>query len=331
MASFMRNHVLSHWAKTPLGAIDQLVRAEVGEQPVQQLGPGECHRMQPADVGGAEVGRWDRLITHNPADGVRLPKRRQHAGSRQTIDRDDFTGLLLPAVPQRYRAVVGLAGGTGLRWGECIGLHWDSIDLTGNTVRVERVAVEDDHSRVTVKPVYRSHVQVDGRCRSRPRARPPGPASGHLRSGAARGGVRQRSRYTATPRVVPQSHLGPSLVRAGLLGHVTQDGDRHVATWQTDTGATDSSLHPTAVQAVHAVASVAAGGLRFHDLRHSYASWLITAGVPVPDVQKVMGHENPTTTLAIYTHVQSGLENRVLGALAAFSLPGTTDGTHGKP
>ena len=36
----------------------------------------------------------------------------------------------------------------------------------------------------------------------------------------------------------------------------------------------------------------------------SYASWLITSGVPVPDVQRVMGHERPTTTLMIYTHVQ---------------------------
>ena len=41
-------------------------------------------------------------------------------------------------------------------------------------------------------------------------------------------------------------------------------------------------------------------------------------GVPVPDVQRVMGHERPTTTLAIYTHVQSGSQERVLGALAAF-------------
>ncbi|MEV4413829.1 tyrosine-type recombinase/integrase [Catellatospora sp. NPDC049609] len=39
------------------------------------------------------------------------------------------------------------------------------------------------------------------------------------------------------------------------------------------------------------VARHAAGGLRFHDLRHSYATWLISSGVPVNDVQRVMGHE----------------------------------------
>jgi hypothetical protein len=34
-----------------------------------------------------------------------------------------------------------------------------------------------------------------------------------------------------------------------------------------------------------------------------------------------MGHERPTTTLAIYTHVQGGSQERVSDALAAFSLP----------
>ena len=31
-----------------------------------------------------------------------------------------------------------------------------------------------------------------------------------------------------------------------------------------------------------------------------------------------MGHERPTTTLAIYTHVQSGSQERVLGASLPF-------------
>ena len=56
-------------------------------------------------------------------------------------DRQD-RAKLLPAVPQRYRALVGLAGGTGLRWGECAGLRWDVVDLAARTLRVVRVAVE---------------------------------------------------------------------------------------------------------------------------------------------------------------------------------------------
>ncbi|MFG3691174.1 tyrosine-type recombinase/integrase [Micromonospora sp. NPDC047740] len=43
-------------------------------------------------------------------------------------------------------------------------------------------------------------------------------------------------------------------------------------------------------------------GLRFHDLRHSYATWLVSDGVPINDVAKVMGHEQTSTTLNRYTH-----------------------------
>ncbi|WP_285784754.1 hypothetical protein [Microbispora sp. NBRC 16548] len=38
-------------------------------------------------------------------------------------------GVAHPRVPGRYRALVGLAAGTGLRWGGCVGLRWDAVDL----------------------------------------------------------------------------------------------------------------------------------------------------------------------------------------------------------
>ncbi|WP_247685633.1 tyrosine-type recombinase/integrase [Micromonospora sp. C31] len=41
---------------------------------------------------------------------------------------------------------------------------------------------------------------------------------------------------------------------------------------------------------------MAPGGLRFHDPRHSYATELVISGVPVNDVQAVMGHEKSSTT-----------------------------------
>ncbi|MER7247635.1 hypothetical protein [Kribbella sp. NPDC000426] len=41
-------------------------------------------------------------------------------------------------------------------------------------------------------------------------------------------------------------------------------------------------------QVVTAVSRRADGGLPFHDLRDSYVSWLITSGVTVLDVQRVM-------------------------------------------
>lgn len=40
---------------------------------------------------------------------------------------------------------------------------------------------------------------------------------------------------------------------------------------------------------------------RFHDLRHTVASRLVNAGVPLPTVQKVMTHSDITTTMR-YVH-----------------------------
>jgi site-specific recombinase XerD len=42
--------------------------------------------------------------------------------------------------------------------------------------------------------------------------------------------------------------------------------------------------------------------LRFHDLRHSYATWLVSDGVPINAVSRLIGHEQISTTLDRYTH-----------------------------
>jgi integrase len=55
-------------------------------------------------------------------------------------------------------------------------------------------------------------------------------------------------------------------------------------------------------------------GLRFHDLRHSYATWLIDDGVPPNMVQRVMGHERSSTTLDLYTR-RTEDSSRILRAL----------------
>jgi Phage integrase family len=39
-----------------------------------------------------------------------------------------------------------------------------------------------------------------------------------------------------------------------------------------------------------------------HSLRHSFASALIMAGAPVTEVQHLLGHSSPQTTLKVYSH-----------------------------
>jgi integrase len=58
---------------------------------------------------------------------------------------------------------------------------------------------------------------------------------------------------------------------------------------------------------VPAVARAKEAGLtkkpRVHDLRHTNASWLIQAGVPLTTVQRHMGHESIQTTSDRYGHL----------------------------
>lgn len=41
-----------------------------------------------------------------------------------------------------------------------------------------------------------------------------------------------------------------------------------------------------------------------HNLRHTFATWLVRAGCPVAVAQKILGHENVNTTLKYYVHTE---------------------------
>ena len=43
--------------------------------------------------------------------------------------------------------------------------------------------------------------------------------------------------------------------------------------------------------------------MRFHDLRHTFASLLIDQGENIKYIQVQLGHSNPTVTLNVYAHL----------------------------
>ena len=53
-----------------------------------------------------------------------------------------------------------------------------------------------------------------------------------------------------------------------------------------------------------------------HDLRHFYASALISAGLSARAVADLLGHENPTTTLRVYAKLFPGDRERALAAIS---------------
>src|SRR5918995_816163 len=83
-----------------------------------------------------------QLLVVNPCAGLMLPSSRRAGDSILTVTRDEFAGKLLPVVPVEHRAIVSMAAGCGLRWGECAGLPWDAVDLDDAEVHVRQVVVE---------------------------------------------------------------------------------------------------------------------------------------------------------------------------------------------
>ncbi len=56
---------------------------------------------------------------------------------------------------------------------------------------------------------------------------------------------------------------------------------------------------------------------RVHDMRHTCASWMIRAGLPLPVIQRHLGHESITTTVDRYGHMEPAHLAMAAGALGA--------------
>ena len=48
--------------------------------------------------------------------------------------------------------------------------------------------------------------------------------------------------------------------------------------------------------------------IRLHDLRHTHATILLQAGVPVKVVSERLGHSSPAFTMSVYQHVLPGMQ-----------------------
>ena len=62
---------------------------------------------------------------------------------------------------------------------------------------------------------------------------------------------------------------------------------------------------------------------RVHDARHTYASWAIQAGIPLPVIQRQMGHESITTTVDTYGHLARADFDPLLAAGAGLTTRAT--------
>ncbi|MEV6585453.1 tyrosine-type recombinase/integrase [Kocuria rhizophila] len=52
-----------------------------------------------------------------------------------------------------------------------------------------------------------------------------------------------------------------------------------------------------------------------HDLRHTHASWLIAAGVPLTVIRRLLGHESIKATSDTYGHLADDADQAAATAL----------------
>jgi integrase len=202
-------------------------------------------------------------------------------------------GRLVEAIDSRYRALVLVAALTGMRWGELIALRWDDPRFD--------------------QPLDDGAVRGPGRLRiaraiSDPRRTGPG--------------VEKGPKTEAGKRVIA---LDQETVQA-LLAHRELVGggpyDRIFTSPGGPRGPAGTLVHRNFIR-VWKRALVKAelahlwpeyGGLHFHDLRHTHATWLIAQRVPMIAVAGRLGHANAVVTMMVYAHVDKLVDRGLLTA-----------------
>jgi integrase len=136
--SHLRKHLLPHFGDRRIGSIRP--------SEVQGWVKGRSLELAPATVEVlyrylAAIFRAavkDRLIADSPCGDVRLPRRERREVVPLTTEQ---VVALTDVMPDRYRALVTLSAGTGLRQGEAFGVTLGAIDWMRRILRVDQQVV----------------------------------------------------------------------------------------------------------------------------------------------------------------------------------------------
>lgn len=132
---YLRNHLLPMLGNKPMAAIrPTMVQAWVRDR-ADEIGPATLETVYKYLTAIMRAAVADRVIPRTPLDGVKLPKRAPVEVIPPTVEEVKAIESVMAA---RYRALITLAAGTGLRQGEAFGLTIDRVDFLRRTLRVDR-------------------------------------------------------------------------------------------------------------------------------------------------------------------------------------------------
>ena len=133
--TMLRRHVYPRLGDKRLGSVLPSDVQSLVKQLSLDLAPatvGVIHRIL---AGIFKAAVRDRRIVASPCEGTKLPKVHRQRIEPMTLEAVE---VLTEAMPERYRALVTLAAGTGLRQGEMFGLTIDRIDFLRRQLTVDR-------------------------------------------------------------------------------------------------------------------------------------------------------------------------------------------------
>lgn len=224
-------------------------------------------------------------ISENPAADVKRPKRKKHAHTAaqtkapvvkmRILDWPDMTKLLegfrARALKNAPYPLVLLALDSGARRGELLALRWSDVDLERRTVSIVRAVDETEAYGVTIK----DELKNESSCRT-------------VVISAQTASVLRAERERQEK---DQEKLGTKLPADALM-------------FPASPATSTVPLPPRFVSKEFSRVARALdfAGMRFHDLRHCCASYLLAAKRPITEVSAHLGHSTPAVTMSIYAH-----------------------------
>lgn len=221
----------------------------------------------------------DELVPRNVASLTVAPRSTPHRVD--AMSPEEAQAVLAAVRGTAAEGIVTLAMFTGLRRGEALGLQWSLVDLERRILTVRHTLQRIGSEWVLAPPKSRT-----------------------------------------SERRIP---MPPQAVAAIECERARQDAARAAAgdRW-TETGLVFTTSTGRPIAGSNAVyyfnAAMRAAGLpsmRFHDLRHAYATLLIGTGVHPRVLMELMGHSTITVTMNIYGHVGSEVATAATDLLAA--------------
>jgi integrase len=232
-----------------------------------------------------------RYIATSHTAAVRLPGRSNGSTGRD-IDISPLThadlDTLVAALPQPWRLPATLTAYTGLRAGELWALRRRDVDLLRGELSVDEA----------IKEVTRE-------------AAADVPADQRLTDSLVIGPTKTYARRKVSV---------PSFLRAALAEHLAARSSLAPAAFIFTTATGEPVRHNLFYKRVFVAAVEQAfpgRALRFHDLRHTCAAWLIEAGAHPLQIKLRLGHASIRTTMDTYGHLFPSAEPELADLLDA--------------